>query len=393
MFTNIIFPFLLMISFCDLNAVTKYTLQEITVSDYEECVVPTHINDKGQVAGIIEGKHERAFFWDPVKGGSIFSPLSIELCLEGEVNDQDSDDSDDSDRSTENYTDLTIRGFNEKGQIVGIISTPNQDLGFLWDERRGFFYLNVNEDETFLPMGINKHGQILGMTCFKHTIKTDSQNRYVNQWQKLLHSTGVYIYDPAQRSQERVTVPKGDSNDFLMPWNISDNQQVTFVQYKDSKPIPTSFLIWDSGSVIFSSPKQTYPTAINSSGDIIAVNIDEKGRTYFREDGIPSKNVHWMWSANEKTYTLMEQINESSVWVNALNDLRDIVGEAFDPVEESGFAFIYDAQNGIQNLGAYTKRKNVQLESAEGINNQGQMIVHGLKDNDYEAAYILTPIK
>lgn len=385
MLFRFLFAIILLTTGFQIDASTIYDVKEIIITypngkKYDgEFIFPTHINNKGQVAGVIEtDKGDLPFFWDPKDGGCLIdliedknSPLDI-----SETND-----------FRQRYAFYNVTGFNDNGQMVGIIYTESEDKGFIWDQKEGFRYLQIDIKSPFKPTSINNHCQILGFSSFKDTqLIADELS-----WAPKPENRKNYIYDPLLGFQEiKLDL---DLETIIFPQFINDCSQVVFVTFKlndRSEPLPWYFYLWENGELIsppMDKVNKIYPIALSNNGEVAACSVIYEQRL--------GSDV-FLWSNQNKIFENLYLDLNFKTYIRGMNDHLQIVGEAIINTKEA-FAFIYDREDGFVDLNKYIdpeKSNGAFLKRAYSINNSGQILAYGTVGTEQsERAFVLTPIK
>jgi uncharacterized membrane protein len=382
MFLKVLFSIVLLATGLQLEASTKYEVTEIVLTypngkKYGEAIFPTHINGKGQVVGVVKTDNgDLPFYWDSKNGGHLInlkedtnSPLE-----NAKTNDLQ-------------YTFYNVTGFNDHGQMVGIIYTESQDKGFIWDQTEGFRYLQIDAETAFKPTSINNNGQILGFSSPKDTqLIADELS-----WNpKPAENRKSYICHPCSGFQEiKLNL---EAEIIIFPQFINDRSQVVFVTFKlndRSEPLPWYFYLWEKGELI-SPPmdafNKIYPIALNNNGEVAACSVIYEQRL---------GSEVFFWSNKNKIFENLFLNLDVKTYIRGMNDHSQMVGEAVVTPKE-GFAFIYDRQNGFVDLNKCIdseKSNGAFLKGAYSLNNSGQILTYGTAGTEQsDRAFVLTPI-
>jgi len=249
---------------------------------------------------------------------------------------------------------------------VSVFNEPEEeyeDKAFIWDECNGFRYLPFSDVN-----GINNKGQILG-SRFNENFESDSVF--------ILHSDGF---------EQEIVI---ESENYIFPCAINDQEQVLFVELSLNFDRISPF-IWKNGFVseIPSEIMDLFPSAFNNKGEILGIVRFEK-ETF--DDDIEEDAFLWKWSA-ENTFA-MTKIEETidDVEIYDMNDLGEAVG-FFEEIYEEEKACLWDKEGKLQDLnGLISQESGWELLRAMKINNQGQIVGVGIKENQ-ETVFLLNPL-
>lgn len=376
MYLKTIFSILLMIAAFEVNAAaTKYDVQEISVDTIGGVFLGNSvnsINNKGHVAGSIRtSTGDIPFFWTEDDGG-----IAADVKMD-----------------SKSLHPFFVTGLNDDDKIVGIAITNEDTKGFIWDGKEDFQYLSVDENRSFKPCGINNNGMVVGYTSPKDMIIDDREDSTddidFSWWPKLDDKRQFYTL---KNGKFQEIVIEGFDDLILLPRGINDNNQIIFETFKlteHGQPYPWSFLVWDNGRIIASEATQVFTVAFNNNADVLLWDVPFEGGQI--------KDGGSIWNFETNTFKILEELEKFEI--NGMNDKRQLVGSYFNLGPDStDYAFIYDEKKGVRNLNDQldkaSKKKNIVLESADAINNKGQIICDGTKGKrQTPACFLLTPKK
>lgn len=292
--------------------------------------VALDINNSSQIVGgstLSVGSNEQAaYIWDRVSGMQPIPSIGF---------------------------DNIARGINDLGVVVG--DDGGQDA-FMWDAQNGRIRLPTDS-----AADINDSGKIVGQ--FRNPLNLNTQEAYIFD-EGGVHPLGTlggdisvaYSINDSDQVVGGSRLADGQSRAFL--WTSSDGMQ----------SLPTLGVDDSAGQAI----------GINDLGQIVGASSTK----------VQSRAV--MWGADGSIIDLGMLDGATSSAATDINDLGQVVGQSFDAATNLRRAFIFtEGQMFDLNL-LIDPSIGWQLEQAEAINNQGEIVGRGVIDGATHA-FLLTP--
>jgi probable HAF family extracellular repeat protein len=286
---------------------------------------------------------------------------------------------------------IRVTSINSRGHIAGIFYREGEDHVFLY--RNGVIndlgvvagevrYVSVNDLDEIVGTGAHafhwRNGKFKDLTPLGVATARDINNR----GQIVGRTADGYAYRYSRGEVERFGLP----GDWSESWAINDLGQVTGTMNRSDDTAMHAFL-YDHGTVQeIGPPYESYATTINERGQIGFNYFDDFfGSVAIYHRGVTSPRI---WSVADPT---------------SINNKGDLVGQfyrSFFP-DPSGAALLYKDGTRywlqMQIDPADPLKDNVFLNSADGINDRGQIIANGVKGGFNAPAesgwfFILTPV-
>ena len=305
--------------------------------------VPRMVNATGAVVGRSgepHGESTQAFFW---KGGK---PTGLGFLPGGDYS--------------------AAFGVNTAGQVVGYSNTATVLRGFVWTAAGGMQDIGtLPGDDGSQALGINNSGVIVGSSS---------------------GPSGTHAFARTSSAMLGLGTLPGDNES--VAYAVNDSGQV--VGYSFGQDHQQAFL-WSPASgmqALGTLPGQSDSTAnfINNNGQVVGAS----GAAAFS----------WTEGGGMQNLGFLPGGDYSQAY--GLNNLGQIVGASGSVL--GTHAFIWDAQNGMQDLNGLIQNPNIVLAGATGINDNGQIVAFGIVashskkvelDHDSHAGplhvYLLTP--
>lgn len=340
----------------------KYTVTDVGVqgiSDkegWDPAGERFHLNDKGQVVGLLYHPHCFPRSAVMLEGGKMRLLPNLERIR---------------------YLDL--RGINNFGQIVGYIGysvtdTPQMDRALLWENNKTTFLSPFKGFHLASADGINDRGEIVGRAV------SGSKPFGVG-----------FLW---QRGEPRLILPPEGMEDWAVsPIAINNKGEVTGTLYKDPGFDHIGFL-WKKGE------KMKLLVPLNERGEVqyrqLPYAINDKGQI-LGEYSFPGDNSTrpFIWEKGEiKDFLDQEPPKPTKgrpeAWARALNNLGQVAGGD----KTGGFLWENGRMTYLQSL--VSSNSDWQIGSGYRINDAGQILASGCKNTvkkyDGQHLLLLTPV-
>ena len=305
--------------------------------------VAKDINDSAQIVGysINNIGQKQAFVWDPNEGMQNIGTIGNNSSCAYSINDY--------------------------GQVVGYSEYDcGQRKAFIWDEVKGIHHLQTKSSNLSEAYGINNSGQVVGFSV----INNGQRKAFI--WDEIKGIRNLGISDDIESSAYAI--------------NYSDQ----VVGYSISSDLIVKAFIWNSDKDIEELPG-FLGSDINTSGQVIGFY------------SLPQYNNRaFLWNGSEEYEDLGTISNNVNLQffdskANSINDSGVIVGSSdklinTEQEECVQRAFIWDSVNQMQDLNdLIDPSSGWVLKEAQSINNHGQIVGWGIKDQSC-CAFLLTPI-
>jgi probable HAF family extracellular repeat protein len=294
------------------------------------------INNQGQVVGWADDSttsyYSKAFFW---AGNG--SPIQNLGTLDGQV------------------ASVSIAlAINNNGWVVGNSDDGNATHGYLWTGSGPMQVLSLGG--TFAQAnGINSSGTVVGAAL---TASGSAQG--------FIYASGVMID----------TGP-------LINIAINDNAQIAAAYPSEPGVVEQAYLVSASGqaqNIGSLGGTLTQPQGINNSGQMVGFSNTVAGY----------KNA-FLYSRGVLTDLGTLDAMDTSV-AYGINNNSAVVGTSYDQDASGGRAFLYSSSGGMEDLNSLIDPNSGWiLESANGINDHGQIVGIGICPEGGEHAFLLDP--
>jgi probable HAF family extracellular repeat protein len=307
----------------------------------------TAINNNNQIVGYVTNVNTIAtyWYWDAAQG-SFEAPKSF---------------------TSSGVTNSYGRAINDGGFVI-VQGYGNKDSGFLWSPTTG----STNE---LLNLGgltggvhafdINIHGQIVG-----DALDPNDHNNYACIWQSFNQTPQRLDNDQVWHNNTAIA--------------INDLGQVAGYENSARTGGSIKAVTWENGALRQLEPDngwQSEPKKINNSGQIVG------GR---KVPPYPYYSRAYLWDMAGAQELPNLGGAGSSAW--GINRLGQVVGDS-DTSSSSLHAFIWQAGKGIADLNDLIVNNNyLTLNSAQAINDRGQIIGYGKISANQNYTFFLTPI-
>ncbi len=315
------------------------------------CVMGWAINNRGQVAGVLEIQTQRkgsepllhASFWEPGKG-------SADLGTLGGLSSRAQD-------------------INEDGLVVGIADLPpgrqakyskyQTSDGFIWRARLGMLSMTKlipgRWVEGISPVGINNVGQVVGCATFH------GYDGY-----------HAFFWDPKDGMKDLGTL----GGKYSCAVDVNDKGQV--IGNSDlpgtQGQAPSHAFLWEPGRKMKDlgtlGGKNSYARAINNAGHIVGSSHTVEGALHaiLWKPGQPVKDLG--------------TLGGKTAAATGINEAGVVVGDSTLPEEAEQHAFIWQEGHEVRDLHDFLDpddplANQVFLRTPRGINDQGQILVEG----------------
>ncbi|WP_341527211.1 hypothetical protein WKK05_32650 [Nostoc sp. UHCC 0302] len=338
------------------TAVVLYDVTDIDSFINKYSSTPTDINDSGQVGGYWDASGEpgRGFLWSNSNGVTNLATLP-------------------------SWYNSIAFGINNASQVVGF-STILDSAGAISQERPVLWSNNTITDLGTLPgwdytraIDINDAGQIAGYSYGMGGSRALLwSNNTITDLGTLPGDNSSHAFDLNDTGQIL-----GDSS-YVEVFTDGDGK-ILYSASGVSRPV-----LWNNNSITDLSVtlpgKSVNATAINNAGQI-AGSVDSQQL---------KRTVAALWTNNHLTPlgTLEGKYENYAV---DLNDVGQVVGNANGST--SVIPFVWSSNTGMRNLNTLIDpSQGWKLLSANAINNEGQIVVYGYKEQDFKGrALLLTP--
>ncbi len=301
-----------------------------------------------------------------------------------------------------------VAGINSSGQVVGSFWSSAGSRAFIWSQSSGFTSVEVAGQSYSYGNGINDKGQIVGELGFRNSstgfVWDAGQTTLIPEsaWANGINNAGqVVVRSSSTPTQQfaRWDPVNGTIAPFPTPaaytyntsgWAIGNSGVVAGRQDSASFNNAT---IWSAANTPTNLGTLGGPTAearaINDSG--IVVGESHTANWY------QTQTTHaFIWDATNGMRDLGSLGNGSSFAKDVSNNgtvvgvSMSMTGNAFMPTPE---AFLWTEQGGMQDLASLANLGGTgwqSLQTANGINESGQIVGMGIRDGQTHA-FLLTP--
>lgn len=336
---------LICVLFCadNIQADSRYVGTEITLNSngdqLKECEV-AKLNNQGSVMGNGWGNNCRDFLnfiWDQEHGMQIFG---------------------------DPYEFIEFIDFNDAGKVVGL---ADESGPFFWDADGGFQFIALpKKAKGSHPLAINNSNQVL--------LRTDDGKKN-------------FLWE-SQHGAVPVVLPTQLKGHELWARTMNDKGQILFLDFKDS----SSFVV-EGDKIIKTIPKSkgffNMGLALNNLGDVVGLKIPDKKSL---------RPIGMIWTADGLKFEVA--LENAEVTLTAINDRGEAVGDIWkmDSDENSCLIspFLWTREEGVIYLNTLIdSHDDWVLIEALAINNRGQILVRGYKNNPSKDVILilLTPDK
>ena len=284
---------------------------------------------------------------------------------------------------------------NNNGQVVGRSYSEDLDLNitchaFIYDSQSGTQYIGTLDPHHIYSVAtaISDNGQITGKSS--------------------LNRNHAFIYDSVNGMRNIGTLGglASEGND------INNNGQIVGKSYNSDSIINNRAFLYDSENGMIDlgtlGGERSEALGINNSGVVVGISKNSNGE----DRGFIYDSINGMRSIEplDGNYSRAQAINDNGQVVgntsngifiydieNGIQDLG-VSGSALsinDNGQIVGYnagAFVYDSINGKQYLNDLIDESGWKLEVAYDINNQGQIVGYGRNPDNQERAFLLTPV-
>jgi probable HAF family extracellular repeat protein len=277
-------------------------------------------------------------------------------------------------------------------------ATAINDLGQVLGDNGGQIFFYHNSAPQFLGLngvgtGINNSGQIAGYT-----------NSFVPFYHAFWYNGSSVVDVGATLSGESYATGINNVGQVVGHWGSGLSSSASFSYTNGAMqifgPQSAAFGINDSGQIagviIVGSLLRAY---IYSGGSVTPLtSVGDESKAFALNNN--GQVVGWVYHNTSDTYEAFSYLAGNTTWLGNLgqvnssaygiNDLGQIVGRVYG--NGNDHAFIYSAGSMIDLNSLINPSLGWTLQSAQDINNAGQIVGYGLDSTGQGRAFLLTPV-